>query len=192
MWELMEPSRCPHPKAGLIWDMTADVAFDLDDDSSLHDLAMIHHLLALKITKQKSRPSTEPAEENPSSDWLRQGTCLAYSSGMDGQVCISGHCLNTLSEQHRQLAQLYARLSMSDKSEMELIADCHGVTEVNLITAVGFYSMASSIESLERLERPQGLVTSLSVEVFPGALQTKQKIGGWREALENEMSLKDS
>ena len=111
---------------------------------------------------------------------------------MDGHVCNSGHCLNTLSEQHRQLAQLYGRLSMSDKSEMELIADCHGVTEVNLISALRFYSMTSSIESLERLERAHGLVTSLYVEVFPGALQTEQKIGGWREALENEMNLKDS
>ena len=68
---------------------------------------------------------------------------------------------------------------MSDKSEMELIANCHGVTEMNLITALGFYSMTSSMESLERLERAHGLVTSLSVEVLPGALQTEQKIGGW-------------
>ena len=44
MWELMKPSGCPHPNAGLICDMTADVALDLDDDASLHDLAMIHHL----------------------------------------------------------------------------------------------------------------------------------------------------
>ena len=81
---------------------------------------------------------------------------------------------------------------MSDKSGMELIADCHGVTEVNLITALGFCSMTSSIESLERLERAHELVTSLSVEVFPGALQTEQKIEGWREALEIEMNLKGS
>ena len=191
MWELMKPSWCPHPNAGLIWDMTADVTLDLDDGAILHDSAMIHHLLALRITKQNSNPSTEPSEGNPSSDWLRQGTCLAHSSGMGGHVCDSGHCLNTLSEQHRQLAQLCGRLSMSDKSGMDLIADCHGVTEVNLITALGFCSMMSSRESLERLERAHGLVTSLSVEVFPGALQTEQKIGGWREALENEMSLKD-
>ena len=52
--------------------------------------------------------------------------------------------------------------------------------------------MTSSIESLERLERINELVTTLSVEVFPGALQTKQKIGSWREALENEMNLKHS
>ena len=91
-----------------------------------------------------------------------------------------------------ELARFYGRLSMSDKSGMELVADCRGVTDVNLITALGFCSMTSSIESLERLERAHELVASLSVEVFPGALQTEQKIGGWREALENEMNLKDS
>ena len=192
MWELMKPSWCPHPKAGLIWDMTADITLDLDDDASLHDLAMIHHLLAMRLTKRKSNPSTELSEESPSSNWLKQGTCLAQHSGMEGHVCNLEHCLVTLSEQHRQLARLYGRLSMSDKSGMELVADCHGVTDVNLITALGFCSMTSSIESLERLERAHELVTSLSVEVFPGALQTEQKIGGWREALENEMNLKDS
>ena len=139
--------------------MTADVTLDLDDDASLHDLAMLHHLLVLRMTKQRSNSS----ERNPSSDWLRQGTCLAHSSRMDGRVCNSGHCLNTLSEQHRQLAQLYGRLSMSDKSGRELIADFHGVTEVNLITALGFCSMTSSTKSLECLERAHGLVTSLSV-----------------------------
>ena len=55
MWELMKPSWCPHPNAGLIWDMTADVTLDLDDDANLHDLAMIHHLLAMRLMKQKSR-----------------------------------------------------------------------------------------------------------------------------------------
>ena len=58
---------------------------------------------------------------------------------------------------------------------MELVADCHRVTDVNLVTALGFYSMTSSIESLERLERIYELVSALSVEVFPGSLQTEQK-----------------
>ena len=151
---------------------------------------MIHHLLAIRMTKRKSNSSTEPSEESPSSNWLRQGTCLAQHSGMEGHVCNLGHCLITLSEQHRQLARLYGRLIMSDKSGMELVVDCHGVTDVNLTTALGFCSMTSSIESLERLERAHELVTSLCVEVFSGALQTGQKIGGWREVL--EMNLKDS
>ena len=44
---------------------------------------------------------------------------------------------------------------------MELIADYHGVTEVNLITALRFYSMTSSIESLEGLERAHGKCESV-------------------------------
>ena len=90
MWELMKPSWCPHPNAGLTWDMTADITLDLDDDASLHDLAMIHHLLAMRLTKRKSNPSTELSEEGPSSNWLKQGTCLAQHSGMEGHVCNLG------------------------------------------------------------------------------------------------------
>ena len=73
------------------WDMTADIKLDLDDNASLHNLAMIHHLLVMRVTKQKNNPSTEPSEGSPSSDWLRQGTCLAHSSGTDGHVCNSEH-----------------------------------------------------------------------------------------------------
>ena len=79
MWELMKPSWCPHPNAGLIWDMTADVALDLDDDASLHDLAVIHHLLALKVAKKNGRPATESAEGSSPSNWLKQDACLATS-----------------------------------------------------------------------------------------------------------------
>ena len=109
---------------------------------------------------------------------------------MEGHVCENGHCLNTLSEQLCQLAKLYGRLSRSEKNDMELVADCHGVTEVNLMNALGYCSMVSSIESLDRLERAHELATSLSVEVFPGAIQTEQKNGSWRDALETEMNLK--
>ena len=81
---------------------------------------------------------------------------------------------------------------MSDKNEMELIADCHRVAEVNLMNTLGFYSVISSVESLGRLERAHELVSSLSVEVFPGALQMEQINGSWREALENVMNLNHS
>ena len=84
---------------------------------------------------------------------MKTGTCLAVSGGLVGHVCGVGHWLETLAEQHCQLAKLYGRLSMSDKSEIKLFADCHGVTDVNLVTALGFYSTTSSVESLELLER---------------------------------------
>ena len=52
--------------------------------------------------------------------------------------------------------------------------------------------MAISIDSIEHLEHAHDLLTSLSTEVFPGALQTEQKTRGWREDLENELNLKHS
>ena len=88
-------------------------------------------------------------------------------------------------------SQIVGRLSMSDKSEIKLIAKCRGVTEKNLMTALRFYSMVSSIESLERLEHSHELVTSLSVQVFPEALQTEQKVGGCNiRLLQSHMRLK--
>ena len=79
---------------------------------------------------------------------------------------------------------------MKAKTETELIADCHRGTEVNLVTALGFYSIFGSLESLLNLKQEHEMVvTTISVEAFPGVLQTKQKyIGKWREAIEAEMT----
>ena len=82
---------------------------------------------------------------------------------------------------------------MKTRTETELIADCHGGTEVNLVTALGFHSMFGSLESLLNLEQRHEMVTAISVEVFPGVLQTEQKyIGKWREAIETEMNIRYS
>ena len=48
-------------------------------------------------------------------------------------MCGNGHCLKKLKEQNRLLAKLYGRLSISDKNEMELIVDCHGVSDVRIL-----------------------------------------------------------
>ena len=77
------------------------------------------------------------------------------------------------------------------RTETELIADCHGGTEVNLVTALEFYSMFGSLESQLNLEHSYEMVTAISVEGFPGVLQTEQKhIGKWREAIEAEMNIR--
>ena len=61
------------------------------------------------------------------------------------------------------------------------------------VTALGFYSMFGSLESLLNLEQKHEMVTAISVEVFPGVLQTEQKyIGKWREAIEKEMNIRHS
>ena len=49
------------------------------------------------------------------------------------------------------------------------------------------------VESLLNLEQKHEMVTAISVEVFPGVLQTEQMyIAKWREAIEAEMNIRHS
>ena len=74
--------------------------------------------------------------------------------------------------------------------ETALIADCHGGTEGNLGTALGFYSMFGFLESLLNLKQKHDMVTAISVEVFPGVLKNEQKhIEKRREAKEVKMNI---
>ena len=101
--------------------------------------------------------------------------------------------MKTLAKQRKQLKILFRNIVMKAKTETELIADCHGGTEVNLVTALGFYSIFGSLESLLNLERKHEIVTAIRVEVFPEVLQTEQKyFGKWRESKEVEIIIRQS
>ena len=68
------------------------------------------------------------------------------------------------------------------------MAECYTNTTVNIATSLRFFSRKCSLQSLEMLESEHHLVTALSVESWPGALQTTQKhIRGWKIGLEAEM-----
>ena len=70
------------------------------------------------------------------------------------------------------------------------MAECYTNTTVNIATTLGFFSRMCILQSLEMLESEHHLVTTLSVESWPGALQTTQKhIRGWKMkiGLEAEM-----
>ena len=143
-----------------------------------------------------SRSNGEDKVELPGwgpEDWVKPGSCLAEVCGLEGHVCGGLDCVKTLEKQHKQLTVLFGSVVMKARTETELIADWHGGTDVNLVTALGFYSMFSSLESLLNLEQKHEMVTAISVEVFPGVLQTEQKyIGKWREAIEREMNIRHS
>ena len=185
VWELMKPSWCPSPNADLILRATQDVQRELNADCNLRDLNIIYNAM---ITA--SRSNGEDKVELPGwrpEDWVKPGSCLAEVCGLEGHVCGGLDCVKTLEKQHKQLTVLFGNVVMKARTETELIADCHGGTEVNLVTALGFYSMFSSLESLLNLEQRHEMVTAISVEVFPGVLQTEQKyIGKWREAIEHQ------
>ena len=53
--------------------------------------------------------------------------------------------------------------------------------------------MLDSLESLLNLEQKHEMVTAISVEVFPGLLQTEQKyIRKWRGAIESDFNIRQS
>ena len=191
VWELMRPSWCPSPNADSILRATQDVQRELNADCNLRDLNIKHNVMTTA-----SRSNGEDKVELPGwkpEDGVKPGSCLAEVCGLEGHVCGNLDCMKSLERQHKQLTILFGNVMMKARTETELIADCHGGTEVNLVTALGFYSMFSSLESLLNLEQKHEMVTAISVEMFPGVLQTEQKhIGKWREAIEAEMNIRHS
>ena len=74
MWELMKPSWCPNRNA---------IELRGNDDESLHDLAMIHYLLALKKkTRQEDKQPTELSKR------LDEGGYLPGFQLWNGKACI--------------------------------------------------------------------------------------------------------
>ena len=158
LWELMRPSWCPSPNADSILRATHDVQRELNADSNLRDLNIIYDVMTTA-----SRSNGEDKVELPGwgpEDWVKPGSCLAEVCGLEGLVCGSLDCVKTLDRQHKQLTILFRNVMMKARTETELIADCHGGTEVNLVTALGFYSMFGSLESLLNLEQKHEMVTA--------------------------------
>ena len=191
VWELMRSSWCPSPIAASILLATQDVQRELNADCNLRDLDIIYNVMTT-ASKSNGEDKVELPGWGPE-DWVKPGSCLAEICGLEGHVCGSLDCVKTLEKQQKQVTILFGKIVMKAKTETELIADCHGGTEVNLVTALGFYSMFGSLESLLNLEQKHEMVTAINVEVFPGVLQTEQKhIGKWREAIEAEMNIRHS
>ena len=191
VWELMRPSWCPSPNADSIIRAKQDLQRELNADCNLRDLNIIYSVM-ITASKSNGEDKVELPGWGPE-DWVKPGSCLAEVCGLEGHVCGSLDCVKTLGKQHKQLTVLFGNVVMKARTETELIADCHGGTDVNLVTALGFYSMFGSFESLLNLEQKHEMVTAIGVEVFPGVLQTEQKyIGKWREAIETEMNIRHS
>ena len=191
VWELMRKSWCPSPNADSKLIATQDVQRDLNADCNLRDLNIIKNVMTT-ASKSNGEDKVELSGWGPE-DWVKPGSCLAEVCGLEGHIWGNLDCVKTLERQHKQLAILFGNIVMKARTETELIADCHGGTEVNLLTALGFYSMFGSLESLLNLEQKHEMVTAISVEMFAGVLQTEQKhIGKWREAIEAEMNIRHS
>ena len=145
LWKLMKPSRCPIRDADSILRATQELERELNSDCNLRDLS-IAYILMTTACKSNRGNNVELPGWGPE-DWVEPGSCLAKVCGLEGQMCGAFDCVKSLAKQHKQLTVLLRNIVMKAETDTELIADCDGGTEGNLVTAVGaleFYSMFGS------------------------------------------------
>ena len=107
---------------------------ELNSDCNLRDLNIIYKLMTTASKRNKGN-NVELPGWGPL-DWVEPGSCLAKVCRLKGHMCGGLDCVKTLAKQHKQLTILFGNIVMKAKMETELIADCHGGTEVNLVTAL--------------------------------------------------------
>ena len=109
---------------------------------------------------------------------MEPGSCPVQTCGLEGHLCGGLDRLKLLSRQHKQLVMLFRNLEMKTKTATEVVADCHGETEVNPVTVLRFCSMFRSLESILGLGKKHEVVNAFSVVAFSGVLQAEQKFVG--------------
>ena len=119
---------------------------------------------------------------------MEPGSCLDLTCGGGGHTCDGRSCVRIQSFQGEDLVTWFGDITEREKSEVHIMAESCTNSAVNIATALGFFSRMCSLQSFEFLQSEHHLVTALSVESWPGALQTTQKyIRGWKIGLEAEM-----
>ena len=140
------------------------------------------------ILPQNKEPGEIMNKLEKSMKKMEPGSCLDLTSGSGEHSCDGRSCVRIQSFQREDLATWFGDITEKEKSEVHIVAECYTNTTVNIATALGFFSRMCSLQSLEMLESEHHLVTALSVESWPGALQITQKhIRGWKTGLEAEM-----
>ena len=145
---------------------------------------MVHKLILPH--RKESEETTSKLEKLVNK--MDSGSCLDMVCGVGEHSCDRPACVRIQSFQKEELAKWFSDVTEKEKSEVQRVAECYASTTVNIATALGFFSRLCSLQSLEMLESEHQLVTVLSVESWPGVLQTVQKpIRGWKIGLEAEM-----
>ena len=167
----------------MIEEVTERVRLTPTKDEDLGTLDVIH-----KLILPQSKESGGTTSKLGSVKTLEPGSCLDLTCGGGGHTYYGRSCVRIQSFQGEDLVTWFGDITEREKSEVQIMSECYTNTTVNIATVLGFFSRMCSLQSLEMLESEHYLVTALSVESWPGALQTTQKhIRGWKIGLEAEM-----
>ena len=137
VWELMKPSWCPSVNVDSIMRATQDVQWEQNSDCNLCELSIIYNSMTTASKSNKGNKVELPGW-GPE-DWVEPDSCLAKVCRLEGHIFLGLDCVKTIAKQHKQLTILFGYIVMKAKTETELVADCHGGTEVSLVTALEFY-----------------------------------------------------
>ena len=176
----------PTSHASLIEEVTERVRLSPTNDEDLGTLNVVY-----KLILHHSKESGETMSKlDKSVKKTEPGCCLDLTCGSREHSCDGRSCVRIQCFQKEDLATWFGDITEKEKSEVQIVSECYKNTTVNIATALGFISRMCSLQSLEMLESEHPLVTALSVESWPGSLQTTQKhIRGWKIGLEVEMGL---
>ena len=142
------------------------------------------------------KESSEVTSGTGSVKKMEPGSCLDSTCGNGEHTCDGRSCVRIQSFQKEDLVTWFEDITEREKSEIQIVAECYASTTVNLATALGFFSRMCSLQSLEKLESEHHLVTTLSVESWPGVVasdpETHQELEGWTrsgDGISHERSL---
>ena len=167
----------------MIEEVTERVRLTPTKDEDLGTLDVIH-----KLILPQNKESVGATSKLGSIKKLEPGSCLDLMCGGGGPTSDRRSCVRRQSFQGEDLVTWFGDITEREKSEVQIMDECYTNTTVNIAAALGFFSRMCILQSLEMLESEHHLVTALSVELWPGALQTTQKhIRGWKIGLEAEM-----
>ena len=119
----------------------------MNAECNLRNPIIIYNLITTAYRSNREK-SVELPGWGPE-DWVIPGSCLAKVCGLKVNVYGGLDCVKTLAGQLKQLTILIESIKMKTRTETELTVDFHGGTEVNLVTAKGFYSKFGSSLNLE-------------------------------------------
>ena len=159
VWKLLRPSWCPHPHASLIEETPERVRLAPTEDEDLAKLSVVHKLISPQMQE-----SGEKTNQLGSAKKMEPGSCLDSTCGNGEHTCDGRSCDRILSFQKEDLVTWFEDITEREKSEVQIVGECYARTTVNVRTALGFFSRMCSLQSLERLESEQHLMTALSVE----------------------------
>ena len=119
--KLLRPSWCPNLHASLIAEVTERVRLAPTIDEDLVTLSIVQNL----ILPQMKEPG-EATSELGSVKKMEPGSCLDLTCGSGEHTCDGRSCVRIQSFQKEDL------ITESEKSEVQIVAECYANTTVNL------------------------------------------------------------